>query len=353
MAKKWNIKAESLKDEELGRKMDDFWKRGYSVHQHRTHSFELLSKFSHNQSLHTVTGRQTFSEGSTQAIKRKIRAQTLQRVPDGDIITQFDKNSIEQAQIEAIFEEKILVSEFDNKNMYKNLWRTWNLSYDFGFGAVLSGFERDVDGDSRTSYRLIGFNDIIPNPDCDYIEEAEWYIIRRYIPRSELENLIDDEGNCIDPTYNEDMVKYLVENQIKTGIDWRSSKQADKGKGVTPIESVEVRTLYNRGDDEFVTYVPQVRGWLRKTKNYDPRKDVPIHFMVLEPDYEYPYGCPIVLWTLGYQQAADVSLFSYIETILLALNPPIRAYGNLKPGKIQMKPRAWWAMGTNPKANGR
>jgi hypothetical protein len=54
---------------------------------------------------------------------------------------------------------------------------------------------------------------------------------------------------------------------------------------------------------------------------------------------------------MGYQQAADVTLFAYLETVLLALNPPIKGFGNLTPGNIKMKPRSWWAMGTNPNNN--
>ncbi|MDQ9825851.1 hypothetical protein RFZ44_21340, partial [Acinetobacter sp. 163] len=88
-----------------------------------------------------------FSEGTTQALKRKLRAQTLQRVPDGEITTQFDKNSIEQVETEFLFDTKVVRSEFDGKDMMKNLCRAFNTAYDYGFACIRTGFERDLDGD--------------------------------------------------------------------------------------------------------------------------------------------------------------------------------------------------------------
>ena len=122
---------------------------------------------------------------------------------------------------------------------------------------------------------------------------------------------------------------------------------ADKKRGKTPTDSVEVRTYYARGKSEFITYVPSINAILRKVKNYDPRKDVPLHFMILEPDPEFPLGCSSVLWTIAQQQFADAFQSSAYQTLLLALRPPLMTFGNLTNPKMKLKPGAIWPMGTN------
>lgn len=348
---KWNIDPESIKDDPVGCYLDKKWRAAKSAMDQRTAGHDLFEKVAHNISLYQEPGmkQKGFTEGSTQAIKRKLRSQTIQRVPDGKIYTQFDKNSIEQAEIEYLFKRKVLTSEYDGKDMMKNLWKTFNMSYDHGFACVRTGFEDDIDGDPRISYTLVPWNDVFPAPDCTAIEEAEWYIIREWVSRSALEQLINcKSGSVKDKTYSEDVVKYLVDTESKSAIDPRSLGMADRQKGVTPIESIEVRTMYKRGEDEFVTYVPSIKAVLRTVKNYDPRKDVPVHFLILEPDYGFPLGISSVMWTLGQQQFADAFQTTAYNTLLLAANPPIMGFGNLTPSKIKMRPHSFWPMGTNP-----
>lgn len=346
--KKWNIKPEDIRDVEVQKDMDDKIRRAQSVMNQRTAGYGLFSKISHNQSIYSDAKESVWSEGSTQGMKRRVRAQTIQRVPDGEVHTQFDKNSLEQIETEFLFKNKIMTSEYQGEDMLKNLWKTFGESYDYGFACVRTGFEKDIDGDFRCSYTLIPWNDIYPEPDCKFIEESEWYLVREYMSRSALEALLDDEGNITDSTYSEDVVKFLVENKIRTSTDPNSRPLSDKEKKIGPTESVEIWTLYKRGSDEFITYVKSFGAVLRKTKNYDPRKDVPLHFLVLDPDPEFPLGCSQIMWTIGQQQFADAFLTLSYQTLLLAHQPPLMGFGNLTPSKIKMKPRAFWPMGTNP-----
>lgn len=335
-------------DKETAAKLDKKWKDGLAMHQQRVAGFEFFTRVAHNMSLFEMKKNDSFSEGSTQTIKRKIRAQTIQRTPDGEIVTPYDKNSIEQTTVDYIFKHKILTSEFDGKDMMKQLWKTFNSAYDYGFGCVRTGFERDADGDPRISYTLIPYNDVIPSPDCKCIEEADWYIIREWIPNSSLKELLNEDGTCSDPTYDADVIRYIVENELKDGIEYDSIPIADKKKGVSRNHSTEVRTYYCKGADEFITYVPGVNAVLRKVKNYDPRKEVPIHFLILEPDPEFPYGCSSIMWTIAQQQYADAFQSTAYQTLLLALKPPMQVFGNLTNPKIKMRPGAIWPMGTNP-----
>ena len=348
---RFNIDPEDIKDTSgLGDKIDEMYNRSKATMNTRTDQFNMFTRISHNQSLYDRGhARDVFSEGTTQALKRKIRAQTLQRVPDGEIQTQFDKNSIEQVETEFLFETKVLTSEYDGKDMLKNLWRAFNASYDYGFACVRTGFERDLDGDLRISWKQIGWNDVYPAPDCDFIEEAEWYVIREYVSQSDIQALIDWDSETVkDKTYFEDTVKYLADWKPNDGPEYNSVPLQDDIKGVTKVESFEVRTLYRRGDDEFYTWVPSCQAMLRCVKNEDPRKDVPVHFLVLEPDPEFPLGCSSVMWTLAQQQFADAFQTSAYQTLLLATKPPIMATGNLMNAKIKMEPAAFWDLGNNP-----
>ena len=336
-------------EKKLAAKLDKKWKEGHAMHVNRTVGFEFFSRVAHNLNLYEKLRKDAPSEGSTQAIKRKIRAQTIQRVPDGEIITQYDKNSWEQAVIDYVFKHKVLTSEHDGKDMMKNLWRSFNAAYDYGFCCVRTGFEKDLDGDPRITYTIIPYNDIIPSPDCKFIEEADWYIVREYIPRSTLKSLIDYEtGEVKDSTYVADVVKYLVQEEIKDGKEYDSEPLADKKRGVSATQSIEVRTYYCRGSKEFITYVPRINCVLRRVKNEDPRKDVPIHFLILEPDPEFPYGASSIMWTLAQQQYADAFQSTAYQTLLLSLHPPLMVFGNLANPKFKMKANAIWPMGTNP-----
>lgn len=346
----FDIKAADIKDESgVGEKIDEMYNRSKAQMNVRTNMFKLFTRLSHNQSLYTKGANDVYSEGTTQALKRKIRAQTLQRVPDGEITTQFDKNSIEQVETEFIFDNKVLTSEYDGKDMLKNLWRAFNTAYDYGFACVRTGFEKDLDGDVRVSWKEIRWNDIYPAPDADFIEEAEWYVVREYISQSDIKALIDwDTETVKDKTYQEDTVKFLCDWNPKDGEEYNSIPMSDDMKGITKIESIEIRTLYRKGDDEFVTWVPGCQAILRIVKNEDPRKDVPIHFLILEPDPEFPLGCSSVMWTIAQQQFADAFQTSAYQTLLLATKPPIMATGNLMNAKIKMEPAAFWDLGNNP-----
>lgn len=347
---RFGIKQADIRDTTgVGRKIDEMYNRSMAVMDRRTAGFRMFTRLAHNQSLYKRGKNTVYSEGTTQALKRKIRAQTLQRVPDGEITTQFDKNSIEQVETEFLFKNKVLTSEFDGKDMLKNLWRAFNTAYDYGFACVRTGFETDLDGDPRVSWKEIRWNDVFPNPDCDFIEESQWYVIREYISQAELEALINwDTETVKDSTYREDVVKYLVDMGPTEGPEYDSIPMADDLKGVTKVESIEVRTLYRRGDDQFVTWVPSIQAILRVVDNEDPRKDVPIHFLILEPDPEFPLGCSSVMWTLAQQQFADAFQTSAYDTLLLATKPPIMATGNLMNPKIKMEPGAFWDLGNNP-----
>jgi len=348
---KWpEITADSIRDDETAKIFNDKYRRAKMTQEQRTRHHEAFSRISHMQNLYDRK-EDIFSEGSTQAIKRKLRQQTIQRVPDGELVTQYDKNSIEQVEIEYIFNNKVLTSEYDGKNMLKNLMRTFNNSYDYGYGAVRTGFEKDADGDIRISYKQIQWNNILPAPDCDFIEEAEWYIERDYVSRSFLESLIDwkTEGEPIkDSSFNEDVVKFIIDHKIKDASLIDSRPLADRRNFVTPFESIETWTLYKRGWHEFKTFVPSLNAVLRTVPNYDPRKDVPIHFMILEPDPEFPLGCSCVMWTMAQQQFADAFQTVAYDELLLAVNPPLMGYGYTTPPKIAMMPRSFWPMGTNP-----
>lgn len=349
--KKWDVDPKDIEDDRCCGKWQTMYNEAWSVHQQRLKGHEFYTRVAHMKSLYGNRKGEDHmvSEGSTQAMKRRIRAEAIQRVPEGEIVTQYDKNSIEQAEIEFIFKKKILSSEYDGRDMLKNLWRTFGAAYDYGYACVRTGFENDLDGDVRISYKLISYNDVIPATDCDFIEEAQWYIVREYMSYTDVMSLYDfDRDDVKDSTYSTDTVRYIIEHKAKDAQEPNSIPLADRENSVSNVQSIEIRTLYKRGCDEFTTYVPSLNAVLRTVKNYDPRKDVPLHFMILDPDAEFPLGCSSIMWTLGSQQFADCFQTLVYQTLNLATQPPLMVFGNLTNPKIRMTPRAIWPMGTNP-----
>lgn len=346
------INLEDIKCPEVTKKYEPMYNRAKAQMDQRVKHFETYAKISHMKNLYNANGRKTtmFSEGSTQSIKRKIVSQTLQRTPDGELQTQYDKNSVETAILEYLFENKILNSGYSGNSMFSNLTKVFKSSYDYGFACVRTGFKRNNTKDIVTTFNIIKHNNVFPNPDCDAIQEAEWYIIREWISRSEIESLFSKDDKLIDSTYNEDTLRYIIQKEHADGDGFDSRGLQDKANGVSKIESVEIRTLYRRGDDEFISYAPHLNAIFRKVKNPDPQKDVPLHFLILDHDDEYALGASSVSYTLGKQQFADNFLTSSNNQVLLAENPPVMLWGNLTQTKIKMLPRSVWNMGTNPNA---
>jgi hypothetical protein len=344
--KKWNISPESIEDKTACEKYNKMWNRAYTQMRQRTHLHDQYGLVANNKSL--FKGDKTaVSEGTTQALERKMMAQSVQRIPDGKLESQFDKNSIEQVQSDYIWESKILTNEFDGNDFLKILHRSWKSSFRYCFACIRTGFEKDYDNDVRVSYSHIPYYDVYPAPDTDYIEQADWYMIRETISKSDLEDLIDEEGNVHDSTYNADVIKFLVENDYKSSKSDDTKQAADKGKGVTKLESIEIRTLYRRHDDEFVTYVPSINAILRTVKNYDPRKDVPLHFLILDPDPDFPLGRSLVSLIMRYQQIADTFSTAIYRLLRVAMEPPFMTRAIDSPKNIKMSPGAWWDLGTN------
>lgn len=329
---------------------ENMFKRARNVHDQRTKDFKLYAQIAHMENLYDDDDI-IFSEGSTQSLERKMRAQSLQRVPDGELITQYDKNSIEQIEMEYIFEHKILRSEYSGKSMYKNLWKSFDNAYVYGFACVRTGFEKDSRGDVRISYNHIPYNHVFPNPDCDDIAEAEWYIVEEMLSKAYLEGLFDKNDKLTDSTWNEDAIRYILkEESFDPSDQTRPDNLEDNKRGVFKLESIKVRTLYRRGDSEFIMYAPKLKLILRKTKNYDPRLETPLHFMILEPNPEFPLGCSSVRWTLSHQQYADAFMSSSYNALLLATDPPLQGTGDFTDTDIYMLPGAFWDLGTNPNA---
>jgi hypothetical protein len=95
---KWNIDVKAIEDPNYLK-----WRGDYDGAQAqmkmRTQRHELYGLIAKNKSIHDMTGRvgggRYFSEGSAQYILRKSLANTIQRMPDGELETQFDKASVE------------------------------------------------------------------------------------------------------------------------------------------------------------------------------------------------------------------------------------------------------------------
>ena len=352
--KKWNIDKKSLESADVCKTMGRF-QAAKSQMRLRTSNHELYGLIAKNKSIHEFFGgnrsrqRRYFSEGSTQYILRKTLADTIQRVPDGELETQYDELSKEYIWVRYLFENKVLSSEYEGIDMMSNLTNAFKMSFIYAFAPVRTGFEKDCDGDVRIGFNLENWSDVFINPDCKDIRRPEVVYFRQYMSRDDVESLIDEDGNVYDQTYNADTIKYLLDEDMFTARNTESEKMADRLKGSTSIQSVTLITEYRRGAKEFTTFVPELNAVFRKVPNYDPRKGIPWNFLVLEPDPDFPLGVSQVEFLLADQQFNDLFQTSAYKNLLLAMEPPIMVSGwETNPSSYRFEPRKIWNLGNNP-----
>jgi len=353
--KRWNIDKDSLESVEICKTMAKFQEAKGQMRL-RTSNHELYGLIAKNKSIHQYFGntrskqKKYFSEGSTQYILRKTLADTIQRVPDGELETQYDKQSKEHIFTRYIFENKVIASEFEGIDMMSNLTNCFKMSFIYAFAPVRTGFEKDYDDDVRISFNLENWSDVFINPDCKDIRRPEVVYFRQYMTRDDVENLLDPiTGSVRDSTYNEDTIHYILDEDIFTARHAESEKLADKLKGSTSISSVTLITEYRRGAKEFVTFVPELKAVFRRVPNYDPRRGIPWNFLVLEPDPDFPLGISQVEFLLADQQFNDLFQTSAYKNLLLAMEPPIMVSGwETNPSSYKFEPRKIWNLGNNP-----
>ena len=350
--KKWNIDPESIKDKGY-EKMKARFDAAKVQMDLRTNHYELYGLLAKNKSIHEWSYRKGktkyFSEGSTQYILRKTLGDTIQRCPDGELQTPYDKNSEENILLQYLFQHKVIWSEHDGIDMMSNLTNAYKMAFIYGFAPVRIGFQKDYDDDPIVTFNLESWKDVYINPDCKDVRNPEVVYFRQYMSKDEILDLLDENDNVIDPTFDEDVVKYLIENEMFTARDWDSEKLQDQLKGSTGTQSVMLLTEYRKGSSEFVTWCPDAHAIIRTVKNYDPRKGIPWVMCVLENDPDFPLGLSQVEFLLADQQFNDLFQTSAYKNLLLAMEPPIMVAGwETNPSSYKFEPRKIWNLGNNP-----
>ena len=350
--KKWNIDAEKIRDPKWAKVKAHFDAAKVQM-QLRTNHHELYGLLAKNKSIHEWSIRKGntkyFSEGSVQYILRKTLSDTIQRVPDGELKTPYDKNSWQNIVLQYLFDNKVMWSEYEGIDMMSNLTNTYKMAFIYAFAPVRVGFEKDYDDDYRVTFNLENWRDVFINPDCTDIRNPNVVYFRQYLNAEEIKALIDMKTGAVAATYDADTVKWLVENKPWSAKDFESEKLADQLKGSTATHSVEFITAYKKGADEFVTYCTKTGSVFRRVKNHDPRKGIPWIFCNLETDPDFPLGLSQVEFLLADQQFNDLFQTSAYKNLLLAMEPPIMVGGwETNPSSYKMEPRKIWNIGNNP-----
>lgn len=350
--KRWNIDKAKLASKDIA-KLHAKYDAARSQMAQRTYHHEMYGLVAKNKSIHEYYSRRSrtkyFSEGSTQYILRKVLANTIQRVPDGELTTQYDTASKEHVLLRYIFENKVMTSEIDGYDMMSNLTKAFKMSFIYAFAPVRTGFERDYDDDARIKFSLEQWSDVFINPDCTDICRPTVVYHRHYMSKDDVLALLDDDGNIVDSTYNEDVVRCIIDEDMFSSKDAASERMSDRMKGSTSIQSLLLVTEYRRGAKEFITFCPSLNAEFRRVPNYDPRKGIPWNFLVLEPDADFPIGVSQVEFLLSDQQFNDLFQTSAYKNLLLAMEPPIMVAGwETNPSSYKFEPRKIWNLGNNP-----
>lgn len=349
---KYNIEKEAIEDPTYV-ELDADFTSAFSQMRQRTFRYEVYGLLAKNKNIHEFYSKRksgnSFSEGSTQYIMRKSLANTIQRIPDGELETQYDKASPEHIITEYIFKNKVLYSEYEGLDMLSHLTNIFKMAFIYGFAPVRTGFEKDYDNDARISFNIENWADVFVDADCKDIRRPQTVYHRSYMSKAEVKALLNKSGNVVDSTYSEDTIKYVLDHDLFGSKEYESEKLQDKLKGSTALSSLRLLTRYDRGADEFITYVPAIKAVFRKVPNYDPRKGIPWNFFVLEPDPDFPLGLSQVEFLLADQQFQDLFQTSAYKNLLLAMEPPIMVAGwETNPSSYVFEPRKIWNLGNNP-----
>lgn len=349
---KWDVDLKSLECPCFA-KLQSRFKAAEQQMKSRTAHHELYGLLAKNKSIHEWNVKKgktkQFSEGSTQYILRKTLSDTIQRLPDGEIETNYDKATWESIIINHLFEHEIMYEYRDGIDMMSNLTNTFKMAFIYAFAPVRTGFDRDAHGETYVTYNLEQWSDVFINPDCKDIRNPTVVYFRQYMTEDDVRGLLTEDGEVRDPSYERDTLRYIVDHKLWTAKAWESEPLADKLKGATSTRSIELITEYRKGDSEFVTYVPAIKAKFRTVKNWDPDKGIPWNFFVLETDPDFPIGLSQVEFLLADQQFNDLFQTSAYKNLLLAMEPPIMVSGwETNPSSYQFKPRKIWNIGNNP-----
>lgn len=304
--------------QEMDSRVCDFWK------------LELLAD---GQVISTKPDLPNVSSGETAGLVRRIARNLVQNVPNVEVISHVDDDSVGGIFVRHILKTKVIGSDLYSNDMQQNLFASTKGALTTGFDCVVPVLLQDGGHGWYMKYDTIHYRDVFPEPGCKDVRQATDVFVRRYLTKGEVSELIKNRTAGWDLS--------ALQTLLQSGSYRRQEQSSDaqsKKRGLVP-HGYEIVTWYSSTGDDFLTFAVGSGNLLRIEKNKHPRKLHPVHFLVLEKDEQQPLGRSQVEFLVGRQEFQDLMLNGAMKLWYRNINPSIIGYGtinsvpNLSPGK--------------------
>ena len=301
--------------------------------QARTKNFFKLEKLAAGEVLTERPDLPNVSSGDIAGLIRRGARSIVQNTPNIEVVSQFDDDSAEGILSKFILTTKVIGSDSYSNDMQQNLFASTKTALTLGFACVIPVLLQDALGSWYIHYDAIHHNDVFPEDGAKDVRQAMEVFVRRYLSKGEVHQLIDTNA----AGWDMDALKMLCSENPPQRRHESGSHEQKKG-GRLP-EGYEIVTLYTSSGKPFLTFDVRKKLLLRVEKNKHPRKQHPVHFLVLEKDEYQPLGKSMVELTMGRQEFQDLLLNGAMKMWHWGINPTIIGRGvngasNLGPGKF-------------------
>jgi hypothetical protein len=299
----------------------------------RTKNFWKLDTLAAGEVLTKRDDLSNVSSGDVAGMVRRTSRNIVQNTPNVEVISEFDDDSTEGILTRHILLTKIIGTDAYSNDMQQNLFASTMGAFVRGFDCVVPVLLQDAQGGWYIKYDSIHYRDVFPEAGAKDVKQAHRVYVRRYLSKSDVHALIKDETAGWDTAALRTMMQNSPPNRRH-----ESSSHEVKKQGQLP-EGYEIATLYTDTGDPFLTFDVRSKILLRIEKNLHPKKQHPVHFLVLEKDDQQPLGKSMVELLLGRQEFQDLLLNGAMKMWYWGINPTLIGRGvnttpMLAPGKF-------------------
>ena len=297
----------------------------------RCHNMEKLEAMADGEVVSPKPDLPNVSSGETAGIIRRMARNLVQHVPNLEVVSRYDDDSMHGIIAKHVLLTKIVGSDSYSSDMQQNLFASTKTALSLGFDCVVPCLLQLADGTWITRYDTIHYRDVFPEPGAKDVRLANDVFVRRYLTRGDIKQLIRDQVSGWDHAA---LRRLLKSRPVAPPREEQSNSYADKKRRMH-ASGYEIITYYSNSGESFLTFAGGEKLLLRIEKNKHPLHWHPVFFLVLEKDNTQPLGKSQVELIYGRQEFQDLMLNGAMKMYYRNINPPLFGYGAVNAGLSQ------------------
>lgn len=301
------------------------------------------------------------SDGTTAALIRKTPKRVIQQLPTGTV-TSDDDNDWLPIVAEFILLNKILPYANSGYDLIQKFWTTLENGLTFGGQAVYTPFV-EKNGEFTTDMVPIYYGDIFFQEGKKSLYSCDYIFMRSWWQPEDIDQIIKNEQSLAkeakagrekyESSWDIEALKKIRDNVATK--DEQAKTASEEANSVTG-SGIEVVACFQKGiGATFYVGSPSGEGKagaiVRRKKNKDPRRAIPIDYFYADVDGSNPYGRSIVELVGGMQNMLDGDMRAYKFNRALGLAPPLMVFGNIDTSQSFYEADALIEMGSDPNNN--